>query len=136
VLVVDDSAFMRKFIGEIIDASEHFRVIGTARNGLEALSQVHALDPDVVTLDVQMPELDGIAFFQQLRTDPVTYALPVIFMTGSPDIVRRCVPDFRLQNARLLPKPFDVRTLLTTLDAMLPVSAHTVGRGSQSGVPS
>ena len=60
VLVVDDSAFMRKLISEIVDGSDEFRVIGTARNGYDALTQIHALDPAIVTLDLEMPELDGL----------------------------------------------------------------------------
>ncbi|HMJ02568.1 MAG TPA: response regulator, partial [Conexibacter sp.] len=52
VLVVDDSAFMRRVISRLIDDSGEFRVVGTARNGVEALAQIHALDPQIVTLDV------------------------------------------------------------------------------------
>jgi two-component system chemotaxis response regulator CheB len=61
VLVVDDSAFMRRMTSQIIDGSNEFTVVGTARNGYDALKQVHERDPDIVTLDVDMPELDGIS---------------------------------------------------------------------------
>ena len=60
VLVVDDSAFMRKLVSDIIDSSAEFRVVGTARNGYDALKQIHKLEPEIVTLDIEMPELDGI----------------------------------------------------------------------------
>ena len=51
---------MRKLVSEILATSGEFRVVGTARNGLDALKQIHALDPEIVTLDVEMPELDGL----------------------------------------------------------------------------
>lgn len=60
VLVVDDSAFMRRVVRDLVDASGEFTVAGTARDGEDAIRQVHALDPDIVTLDIAMPGLDGL----------------------------------------------------------------------------
>ena len=61
VLVVDDSAFMRKVISDILSRGSEFRVIGTARDGNDALRKVHKLNPDLVTMDVEMPRLDGLS---------------------------------------------------------------------------
>jgi two-component system chemotaxis response regulator CheB len=58
--VVDDSAFMRQLASRVIEDSGEFVVAGTARNGYDALKQIRLLDPDIVTLDVDMPELDGL----------------------------------------------------------------------------
>lgn len=60
VLVVDDSAFFRKTLSAEITKRPGFAVVGTAANGREAVEKVRALDPDVVTLDVEMPLMDGI----------------------------------------------------------------------------
>jgi two-component system, chemotaxis family, protein-glutamate methylesterase/glutaminase len=60
VLVVDDSALMRRVISDLLTESNEFTVAGTARNGREAIARVHELDPDLVTLDIEMPELDGL----------------------------------------------------------------------------
>src|SRR5687767_14837868 len=51
---------MRKLLTEMLATSGEFRVVGTARNGLDALKQINALDPDIVTLDIEMPELGGL----------------------------------------------------------------------------
>lgn len=68
VLVVDDSALARKLLGRIFAAEADF-VVQTARNGLEALEQLQAFAPDVVTLDVHMPEMDGLTFLDRMMVE-------------------------------------------------------------------
>jgi two-component system, chemotaxis family, protein-glutamate methylesterase/glutaminase len=68
VLVVDDSAFARKVLREVLSASAGIEVVGFARDGLDALEQVVALQPDVVTLDLMMPNLDGVGVLNALAT--------------------------------------------------------------------
>jgi two-component system, chemotaxis family, chemotaxis protein CheY len=60
VLVVDDAAFMRKMVSDALAKGGH-EVVGEAGNGLEAISQFQALKPDLMTLDITMPEKDGLA---------------------------------------------------------------------------
>jgi two-component system chemotaxis response regulator CheB len=60
VLVVDDSVLVCRVIGDVLEQSGEFRLAGVAYDGLEAIRKVHTLQPDLVTLDVQMPELDGL----------------------------------------------------------------------------
>ena len=78
VVVVDDSAYVRKVVREILSRSPFVEVVGTARDGREALDLVEQLDPDVVTCDLIMPELDGVGFVrEQMRRRPV----PIIIMS-------------------------------------------------------
>ena len=68
VLVVDDSAFARKVLREALSASPFLEVVGIARDGLEALEKINELRPDVVTLDLIMPNLDGLGVLRALPT--------------------------------------------------------------------
>ena len=78
VIVIDDSAYVRKVVKEILSRSPFIEVVGTARDGREALELVEELDPDVVTCDLIMPELDGVGFVrEQMQRRPV----PIIIMS-------------------------------------------------------
>lgn len=69
VLVVDDSGFFRRRVGEIIDSNSHLEVIGYAENGLEAIDKVKQLKPDVVTMDIEMPVMDGISAVKRIMKE-------------------------------------------------------------------
>lgn len=78
VLIVDDSAFVRKVVRQMLSRSPFIEVVGAAANGREALEKVEELNPDVITLDLIMPELDGIGFLkEQMRRKP----LPVVVVS-------------------------------------------------------
>jgi two-component system chemotaxis response regulator CheB len=79
VLVVDDSAFMRRVVGEAIASQADMQLVGTAINGLDALLKVEQLQPDVVTLDVEMPEMDGLTALRHLMS---RYPRPVVMLSS------------------------------------------------------
>lgn len=66
VLVVDDSAFMRKIISNLLNQEPEVQVVGTARDGQDALDKLESLEPDVVTLDVEMPRMNGLTALQEI----------------------------------------------------------------------
>lgn len=101
VLVVDDSAFARKVLRQMLSASPGLDVVGTARDGLEALEKIVELRPDVVTLDLVMPHLDGLGVLEGLpESDPPRVVIVSVsdadtelgaaaLQAGAVDIVRK-----------------------------------------------
>jgi two-component system chemotaxis response regulator CheB len=79
VLVVDDSALMRKLIPQILERDNMIQVVGTAMDGQFALKKIGDLRPDVVTLDLEMPRMDGM---ETLREIMKRYGLPVIIVSA------------------------------------------------------
>lgn len=79
VLVVDDSSLMRKMVSEMLNSASNIRVVGTARDGLDAIEKTEKLRPDVVTMDVEMPRMDGLtALCCIMAKTPV----PVVMLTA------------------------------------------------------
>lgn len=79
VLVVDDSAFMRKIVSDLIEADPEFKVAATASNGKEAIQKSLDLKPDIITMDVEMPEMNGL---DALKSIMKHFYVPVIMLSG------------------------------------------------------
>jgi len=79
VLVVDDSAFMRKVLESIFNADEQLTVIGHAKDGREAIALAESLKPDVITMDLNMPHLDGLQATAQIMT---TNPRPIVVVSS------------------------------------------------------
>lgn len=79
VLVVDDSPFMRKALERMLAAAEDIEVVGSARDGEEALERIPQLKPDIVTLDVEMPRMDGLTCLRQIMQ---RHPLPVLMVSS------------------------------------------------------
>ncbi len=79
VLVVDDSAFMRKALSMMLESDPGIKVIGTARDGEEGVEKVRTLKPDLVTMDIEMPRMDGLAALREIMK---TCPLPVMMVSS------------------------------------------------------
>jgi len=82
ILIVDDSALMRAVLSDIVNTARDLAVVGVACNALEARESLKTLRPDVMTLDVDMPLMDGLVFLEEvMRTKP----MPVVMVSGLTD---------------------------------------------------
>ncbi|VAX11004.1 Chemotaxis response regulator protein-glutamate methylesterase CheB [hydrothermal vent metagenome] len=102
VLIVDDASFMVKALRDILDSDQQIEVVGSARNGRDALEKIKKLKPDVITLDVDMPVMDGISAIRHIM---IEMPVPIVMLSSlyshgdiTFDALRLGVVDF-------LPKP-------------------------------
>lgn len=92
VLVVDDSMFMRRMISDLLNQDAAIEVVDTARNGQEGLEKARALKPDVITLDVEMPVMDGVTMLQKLMQEQPTPVLMLSSLTTEgAEITLKCL---------------------------------------------
>ncbi|MEW6064159.1 chemotaxis protein CheY [Desulforamulus profundi] len=67
VLIVDDSSFMRNVLKNVISKDSNYVIAGEAKNGLEAIKKYKELNPDIVTMDITMPDMDGLTALKEIR---------------------------------------------------------------------
>ncbi|MCH9057746.1 MAG: response regulator, partial [Planctomycetes bacterium] len=83
VLVVDDSAFMRKVISGMIASESGLEVVGTARNGADGVIKTIKYRPDLITLDIEMPEMSGLEALRKILHTPEINPKPIVLMCSS-----------------------------------------------------
>lgn len=120
VLVVDDSAFARKIVREMLTGDPLIEVIATARDGQEALTLVEELKPDVVTCDLTMPRLDGPAF---VRAQMARRPLPIVILSSAAEDTEEVLESLAAGAIDVLRKP----TALATHD-LLRIREDLIGK--------
>jgi two-component system chemotaxis response regulator CheB len=81
VLIIDDSRFVRRLMKAMLDRRSDFLVVGTAGGGIQGLELAETLLPDVITLDLDMPDLSGMDTLKRLRR---SHQIPVVIVSGLP----------------------------------------------------
>ena len=112
ILVVEDDPNMRGLLQVLLDTEGY--EVATASDGLAGLSQAAQTAPQLILLDLNMPDLGGLRVLEQLRADPGLAATPVLVVTGQVDAVP--VVEDLLGDDRVLLKPFAVAELLERVE--------------------
>lgn len=115
VLIVDDALFMRSMIRDILLGTGRFQIVGEASNGREAVQKYEELKPEVVTMDIVMPELDGIEATREiLRKDPAA----TIIMCSALGQEALVIESMNAGAMDFIVKPFTPEKVLRAVDAL------------------
>ena len=130
VPVVDDSGFFRRRVSEILSSDPNIQVVGTATNGREAIDQVLALKPDVITMDYEMPMMDGITAVRQIMQRCPTPVL--MFSSLTHEGARVTLDALDAGAVDYLPKNFeDISRNPDKVKQLLCEKVHTVSRSNR-----
>jgi len=133
VLIVDDSGFFRRRLTEIISSDPLVEVVGSANNGQEAIEQAKLLKPDVITMDIEMPVMDGIEATKQIMRSTPTSIL--MFSSLSYEGATATLKALEAGASDFLPKRFeDISNQREEATKLLISRIKTLGRGSQTQV--
>ncbi len=102
VLIVDDASFMVKAVGDLLESDPEIQVVGSARNGAECLQKIRDLRPDVITLDIDMPVMDGITAIRHIMIETPVPIVVLSSMFGDGSITFEAL---RLGVVDFVPKP-------------------------------
>ena len=119
IMVVEDEPFLLKIISTVLRADAPEVEITLAADGVEALEKLRDFTPDVLLVDVLMPNMDGISFVKRLQQDTATAHIPVIFATAMAQEIN-FQPILKQHNVvGVISKPYSVETLVPRISAMV-----------------
>ena len=130
VLIVDDSVFMRTVIRDMLQKDPSLEIVGTASNGIEALEKISTLKPDLITLDIEMPRMNGLEVLRELKNAawrPKTLMLSSLTSEGAEmttEAIRLGADDFML-------KPKDIPQLRLIADELVATIRHLITTSHQ-----
>ena len=116
VLIVDDALFMRSMIRDILTGTERFDVVGEASNGREAVDRFEDLEPDLVTMDIVMPEMDGIEATKAILRAHPDATVVMCSALGQEALV---IESIAAGAKDFIVKPFSPEKVLDVLDSVL-----------------
>jgi len=116
ILVIDDDVYIRMVLRFRLE-KEHWQVL-TANDGPHGLEVAEQETPDLIVLDLAMPEIDGIQVLDRLQHNQVTWNIPVVVLTARSDPESRA-RSHRLGASRFLQKPFSPRNLVSEINRLL-----------------
>ena len=113
VLIVDDALFMRRMINDILTSSGEYDVVGEAADGMEAINMYKELRPDAVTMDIVMPNMDGIEACREiLKVDPMARVIMVSALGQEPLVIESIAAGAK----DFIVKPFSPEKVLGVLE--------------------
>ena len=127
ILVVDDDRLLRQMVRDLLEGADC--TVTEAVDGPDGLAQAAALQPDLILLDLMMPGMDGYTVCRTLQAEPTTRAIPVIFLTASPDPALNHHA-YAAGAVACVTKPFRREALLAVVRTTLAGVAH---RGTRTG---
>jgi len=113
VLLVDDSRTVLLQIEQVVETSEEAEIVGTTRNGAEAIQKASELKPDLVIMDIVMPDIDGLAALRMLQAKQPEIRVAMLSSVGG--MASKAEEAFRLGAVQVLGKPVDDETLRALL---------------------
>lgn len=117
VLIADDNDGIREILGYMLQKRGY--IIKNACNGEEAVKKTAEEKPDIIILDVAMPLMDGIEVYKQLKGNPDTRRIPIIFLSAEKNI-NQIIPVMPEEIVKYIEKPCDIEYLTRQIEEMIP----------------